>query len=407
MSVRRAPEVAVAAAFVALRAWTFFGADPRFFSDTALYRRVQSFPVWDDRFWGGLKPWTLPLYLKALPDDRNLTLLTTVQWAISVASWLALAFVLARFVRPRLVALVPVLLVGLLPVVTDWDATVLSESLALSLTALLLAAALLVAEHPTAWRTAALVVVGFLWAGIRETDVYILPLLVLPLAALHWRRRAAAATIVLATAATVGLGLWSLEHGRRWYQPILDITGQRILTSEEPLRYYEEHGMPVTPVLLRQAGRYWRAFEYNPELRAFRGWVLEDGQATYRSFLLTHPGYVLARPWGERKRLFAPVLDVYRPDGARRVLPRIGFSALVAGGLVALALAALVAVRARRTWVVPVAVLVSTLPHALLVWHSEPLELERHAVPLVVLTMLGIVMMAALALAELVRSRRE
>ena len=392
------------AAFVATRAWAFFGAEPRFWSDTALYRRVQSFPLWDDRFWGGLKPWTLPLFLKVLPHDRNLHVLTAVQWLLSVASWLVLAFVAARLVQRRLVAITLVLLVGLLPIVTDWDANVLSESLALSLTALLLATLLLAVERPSGARIAAAAAVGFLWAGIRETDVYVLPLLVLPVAAATRDRRAAAA-LTAATLATLALGLWSLEHGRRWYQPFLDITGRRILASEEPRRYYAEHGMPVTPALLRQTGRYWRAFEFNPQLGRFRAWALENGQATYRSFLLTHPGYVLSRPWGEREQLFEPSLEVYRPPGARRVLPDPSFGALGVAAAAALVLAVLAARRRRRFWVVPLAALAATLPHALLVWHSEPLELERHAVPLVVLTALAVVLLASFAV-DALRPRR-
>jgi hypothetical protein len=388
---------------VALRAWTFVGASHPVWSDTRLYRRVESFPLTSDRFWGGLKPWTLPLFLKVLPGDGHAGVVATAQWAISVASWIVLALVLARLVEVRLVALVPVLLLGLLPSVTIWDPSVLSESLALSLTALLLAAALLVAERATPARAAALVTVAFLWAGIRETDVYVLPFLLLPLAALVWRRRAAAASLAVATVAVLAIGLWSLEHGRRWYLPFLDITGQRVLVSEQPLSYYEGHGMPVTPALRRQAGKYWRAFEFNPRLAGFRGWVLKDGQATYRGYLLSHPGYVLARPWGERSRLFAPRLDPYRPHGTHTVGRDVGFTGLVVAGLVALGLAAFS--RPRREWIVPLAVLVSTFPHALLVWHSEPLELERHAVPLAVLTRLGIVLLAVFAV-DGIRSRR-
>jgi hypothetical protein len=324
---------------------------------------------------------------------------TTVQWAIAVASWLTLAFVLARLVRLRLVALVLVLLVGISPLVTIWDANVLSESLALSLTALLLAAALLVAERPAPVRIAAAVLVAFLWAGIRETDVYVLPFLLLPLAVVVRRRRAAAASLALATAAILALGVWSLEHGRRWYMPLLDVTGQRVLTSEQPFAYFVSHGMPATPEVRAKAGKYWRAFEYDPRLRRFRGWILRDGQATYRGYLLTHPGYDLARPWGERSRLFAPRLDVYRPPATRTVSREVGDLGLVLAALVALGLAAVS--RPRREWVVPLAVLVSTLPHALLVWHSEPLELERHAVPLAVLTRLAIVVLAAFALGSM------
>lgn len=389
-------------AYAGLRAWAFFGAEPRLWSDTDLYRRAQSFPLWDDRFWGGVKPWTLPLYLKLLPEDDRLGVVTVVQWVVSVAAWIVLALVLARLVRWRLAAVVLVLLVGLMPIVTDWDANVLSESLALSLTALLLAAALLVAEAPTGGRVAALVVVGFLWAGIRETDVYVLPFLALPLAVAIRRRRGPAAALALATVATLALGVWSLEHGRRWYQPFLDVTGRRVLVSDEPFRYYVDHGMPVSRALRSHAGAYWRAFVFDPRLGAFRAWASRDGQATYRSFLVTHPGYLLSRPWGERRFLFSPTLRrVYRPPGAGTVGFRLGFRALVLAGVVALALAAAGAPRARRVWVVPVAVLVSTLPHALLVWHSEPLELERHAVPLVVLTELGIVVLAVLALEAL------
>jgi hypothetical protein len=52
----------------------------------------------------------------------------------------------------------------------------------------------------------------------------------------------------------------------------------------------------------------------------------------------------------------------------------------------------------RRIWLVPIGLIAITLPHALVVWHGDALEPERHGVPAAVLARLGVVLLILFAL---------
>jgi hypothetical protein len=60
----------------------------------------------------------------------------------------------------------------------------------------------------------------------------------------------------------------------------------------------------------------------------------------------------------------------------------------------------------KRTWIVPIALIVSTLPHMIVVWHGDSQELQRHALLIGVLGRLGILMLLFLALDSPRRRRR-
>lgn len=124
--------------------------------------------------WAGPRPPLVPVVLKLVGEDAT----AFVHWqaAVAVLCWAALAVSVATVVpgRGRWPAAAAVVAVSVTSPVTMWERSVLSESLALSLLALLLAAALRLARGITGWRVAALLVVAALWSATRDSHASVL-----------------------------------------------------------------------------------------------------------------------------------------------------------------------------------------------------------------------------------------
>lgn len=113
----------------------------RQFPDTISYTRMASLPLWKLGFWGGRgsRPWTVPLFYKLLGNDP--LWISIFQCGFSLLCWGLLALSVARAVRLQWLkpgAFAVILLFSLGADIIMWDAMMLSDSIALSLMALLI-----------------------------------------------------------------------------------------------------------------------------------------------------------------------------------------------------------------------------------------------------------------------------
>lgn len=136
---------------------------------------------------------------------------------------------------------------------------------------------------------------------------------------------------------------------------------------------------------------------------------------TYLLYALGHPDWSVVLPLRSPETLGGPVanppVSSYGGPGYESLLPveaqRLIFEdAPAALVLEALAVAVVVVIAlARRDppggWVLPVAVAAIAVPHALLAWHGDTLEIGRHAITAAVELRLGLVMAAIVALDRL------
>jgi hypothetical protein len=131
------------------------------------------------------RPWVVPL-LHWVATDRTVVV---AQAALSGVTFVVLAVSIASMMtrQPiRVAVLASILAVGLSPRVTAWDTMMLSESIGLSLSALLIVC-LIWLDHFSAW----LVTVIFaLWIFSRDGHVYLGVLVVLGVLWSCWSRRA-------------------------------------------------------------------------------------------------------------------------------------------------------------------------------------------------------------------------
>jgi hypothetical protein len=406
-------ELLVVGAYVVVRVWQAAAATPLYTRDSVDYARIARLPI-GGTFASEVKPWGLPLLYKLLPGDLAISV-PIAQLLLSIGAWLALAFAVGRCVehtKLRRLALVCVLTFSCSAAVAQWDAVLLSESLSLSLFALVLAAGFELVRRPRPVALAALLVLAMLWAAARDTNAYAFaPLALALLVSFGWRRKRLAAVLVCGSVLILAASAASASSPRRWQLVMIDLVGERVLASPQETAYFRARGMPLPQDLRRRlyVDRTPLArFERDRELRPFRRWLLRSGRATYASYLLSHRHEAIDRPLRRAGLLLTPVgLDFYKPRGFRELLPRALERIFPASGrnvLVWLALAAAVAAalasagRGRLALLIPVAIGASALPLAILIWDSEPREVPRHELIPIVSSRLALLALCLLVL---------
>lgn len=293
-------------------------------------------PLTTDFFFGEGRLFTVPLawapWIRIFGANEGGVAL--LQLLVACAAWLALAFAIARQMQTaggRVSALVLVLVLGSTSDIAQWDRAMLSESISTSLFAALLAAWLWWGERRCAGDGAAripagiVVLIATLWAFARESNGIFLLLLaaVAVLVSLAdprrpSRRRRLQAVAMAAAFATIFSAVQTVaDQGERWFFPLLNVIGRRVLPSADRTAFYVEAGMPMSPALAAMrgefaSGRDW-AFYRAPELASLRAWVRTDGRRTYLRDLTLHPRRTLSEPLVNARYFICPELLHYRP----------------------------------------------------------------------------------------------
>jgi hypothetical protein len=371
------------------------------------------------------RPWVTPL-LYWVTDDQALRIV--LQAAISVVCWSLLALQASALARTRVARwaiLLAVLGLSLTTTVTSWDTAMLSESLALSLTALLLTALLRFTQDPS-HRSAALALAAWLlWLFTRQNHLVLGGLVTVAVAvvlAMRWRRTRVvhAPSLLLLGGMAVLSAVAVVSYAQNTeivHYNLAQIIGNRVFPDEDRSAWFTDEGMPVprahplglavTPQALLEDG-------------TFRDWVEEDGVGVYARYLLQHPWYSVTGPldsllsdrppFGDRER--ADEVMLASPDSygvGREVLPgpvedllfEPGQAGVVVFGLVVAI--TLTALRWRRVgpdarWLVPLVALGLQWPALTAVWHASTAELGRLALPSALVVRLALFLQLGLLL---------
>ncbi|KPL87398.1 hypothetical protein [Levilinea saccharolytica] len=375
------------------------------YPDSGDYLRIAQRAWGDPLFWIGVRPAGVPLLYRlvgAAPEAIG-----WLQLLASIAAWGVLAWAVLRAARTPLAGLLSfgvVLAFSLGLDILRWDRIVLSESLSLSLLALVLAAWLWLMEGWSWGKAAALLTVSALWMLARETNTYLGALLGVGLGAGVLLRRVrarwgwVAAGLLVCFAGFQGLS----NRGERWVFPFFNVLAQRILPDAHKVAFFQQFEMPVSPALLEMAGKWAHSDDfalYNAEsLRGFQSWAAARGKSTYLEYLLADPLRTAWEPLQNADVLLFPTLRGYTPQGLRG-LPVDGLypqSPWAVGGLAVLgalcwgaAWARWRRLNGRGLWAA-LALLLLSYPHLALVWHGDAMEVGRHALAAGVQLRLGL-----------------
>ncbi len=370
--------------------------------DSKAYVAISDFSLLDWDFWTSHFPWATPLLYKVLWSDE---LRAGGQLLLSTIAWTVLALTVARLMRSgpaRVAALVGVLAFSLSIHIVSWDPLLLSESLSLSLFALVVAAWLALVNAPSRRAVAALVALTFVWVFTRDSNAW-LGLMALPAVAWWGVRTPRVRLLALAAGAgivlTFALASVAAREGHRHAFYFRHVLVERLHADKTAEAYMYEHGLPRPA-----AGQ-----------RAYVTWLRDDSTRVYATFLLTHPRYALTRPFDDVSRWLSPrnveyvhdryaVLPraveelVYPPDTGRLWF----WAVLVALAATAVALR----LRMRAAWAVPLALIVLALPHGILVWHADAPFVDRHALLIGIHVRLGLLLLLLLAADRVLERRR-
>lgn len=382
---------------------------------------------------GARRPWVTPL-LYALSDHLPFRIL--LQALVGAACWSYLAVAAAALVSHRWVrwgVAAAVLGLSLTTTVTGWDTAMLSESLALSGSALLVGTLLRVAQRRTYPAVAAALAAFVVWIFTRQNHLVLAGLVVVSLVVVlvvhrvrtGWFDRIVGA-LLAGTVVVTALALVSYRENTEIADfNLATVIGGRVLPDADDLAWFVDAGMPAPgDVPPGAAASPEQLLADGP----FERWLRDDGLRTYARFLVTHPWHTLTAPLESFVSDRPPFGDAARPDevllaGAdgygvgRQVLPEPVEDLLFqpgSAGTVVFALLLVLVLTGRRwevrgpdpRWLVPLLAVGLQWPALTAVWHASVAELGRLALPSAVILRIGVLLQLALLLDAWLADRR-
>jgi hypothetical protein len=416
------------AAGAAVRLWLLRGRVPLEWNDSADFVASSRAPwlSWD--LWAGERPVATPLLLKLV--GRDFDVYVAAQALLAALCWAALATAVWSVVggrRARRLAAGVLLAFSMTVPVVMWERSVLTESLAISLLALVVAAVVRLARGVTWWRAAALLGALVPWLATRDTHAAVAAMggaAVTGAPAIAWvrsrlrsrgvpprpsdgqssppspPRHQRPGPLVAVAAGSVALALLAglgASHGRRHAFPLRNVFEVRVLPYPDRVRWFAAHGMPQAEVFLGEDARpaYVEAGQApvvfvaddDPELGRWLAWIEDDARVTFALWAATHPGYLVTEPLRAPERTFNNAhgdRSFYRPLDMRRValVDRVLALPTVTVLFVAAAVGGWAIGRRRGSPALVAGAITAALavPHGLSAWHGDGMETARHLV---------------------------
>lgn len=229
------------------------------------------------------------------------------QMLTGMAAWLCLAWVLFKRLRHpavKVIAAAVIMAFALSPQVAEWDAVLLSESLHISLFALVIAGALellaRILEKNTRSRSFALLaglwtLAVILWQFTRDNNLYgtaviVAALIVSLVVSGIKRRQLPTAMVVSAGVLLISLIVHNstLSASRRWEQPLMANILNNVLPYDTRTQFFADAGMPNPDLLKANLSNGIRNLGYRQD-PDFVQWLSCCGMKTYQNFLLHTP----------------------------------------------------------------------------------------------------------------------
>jgi hypothetical protein len=389
--------------------------------DSPAYLRISTGSLLSLDFYVNSRPFVYPLVLKLF--QRNLEVVFRFQVLFSALAWGILAWSTARSLKNRWVGLAAFALVLLFSLdrhILGWDTLILTESVSLSLMALLLAGWLWLLRGWSPIKAAALIVLGLLAAFLRDTHAWlmlmqagllILALILMRRTAENELSRHKRGLFLIAGLFIAGFFLSNLSSnlGGRWYFPFQNTLAERILPDPQARAFFESCGLPVSDELLKLANSQDQTVNWDETPEAFQVWRNAKGKSCYALWLITNPVSSLTRPFSDfGATLLFPSIETYFGPKFKPLLPAVianlvypGALTLWIWGLKLFVIGLAFWKRADRqnpAWWLLLALLALEYPHYLLIWHGDAADLPRHALLVSVLHQYSLWLAAALSL---------
>lgn len=407
--------------FLAIKLSYFSHDAPAIYRDTFSYADAAGLPLFSTSFWAGTRSFTIPLMYKLFVVNLQnyqlpgkIFIIAHFQSWFSFFCWLVFALILSQLVRNRWAKILTIglfLFFSLSYEISKWDLIMLSESISFSLLALLLAGwvfLMILPQKPWKPATKAIVIVviiliSILYSFTRDTNLYfvLMSACSFTLAAFISKIKNSIRTyslVYLAAAILLFVGQnESINIGNRWQIHIYDHLAYRIYNNEAVLDYFIKAGLPYSTRLvniLKLGGtEYFEQMMNDPKMEPVRQWVNEYGKSAYFGYLLSHPRNTLLEPLkrlvflinGTGQDFRVPLQPLQPIPSKLEILTSILFpyfipiiGTLIWGLLLAFSFLNIFSLHEQRFWLV-VLLLLSIIPLIYIIWHGNPLEIQRHS----------------------------
>jgi hypothetical protein len=279
----------IVAAFVALRLTATLGADIGISADSPTY--------FDFDLWGGIRFPVMTAFYSLVDNHRAIV---TIQAIVGAACWATAAVLLASLLEratASVALLCSLLVLGLTTPVTRFDNSLLSESIAISVSVVLTALLIRLSCRSTRATAIALIGVVAVWVFVRQSNAIVVVLVLLALIVVRTalpRQLAWKLAGSFAVLAVVGLLLAASDSTVQEHN-VAQILQRRIIGESSDERWFVDRGMPSNG---RQVLRAPVPEGIPPAARLmgderFRRWIGDEGMSEYARFLVTHPAYVV------------------------------------------------------------------------------------------------------------------
>lgn len=222
--------------------------------------------------------------------------ITVLQNILAIIGWSFLALIVARWlIHPlyKITAVFLVLTFGFTPQIAEWDSVLSSESLSLSMFAVVTGLMLEISQRVARDRNQSSsattkvlaviwLVIFILWVFLRDVHIYaclITVAMLLPFVLVKRLRISAWIPIAIYTLGGIFIfGMYTTQKSPRWELPLFHVMDGRVFTDSGMINYFAEHfNMPRDPS--------------SPE---YAEWFNTRGFRSYGIFLATHPRYVIS-----------------------------------------------------------------------------------------------------------------
>jgi hypothetical protein len=398
----------------------------RVFRDTYSYVVAAEKPLSSTEFWIGERSFTLPLMFKLLgintlnyQTNAAMSSVAQFQTWLSIICWALLGFTFGISLRRRWLgvgAFGIILLFSLCLEISLWDSLLLSESISLSLFACLVGLwVLLEMISPNRLRTIVgwivflvMLIVTILYSFTRDTNLYFVLICAPFFALIAWvKKKDKIQRVFYSVYAVFVIALftfqsYSVSNGNRWQILIYDNLALRLLKDEQAINYLDKMGLPIDDALMSVTTmtppEYQKYFLNSDKMDEVRTWVNSNGKTIYLRYLISRPGFSLLKPIYESNKLINGSSVEYRRERQpnrpiAEVITRISNifyprSPLILGFMLVISIIGAVNWLSGRekksVWVIIMALVVSIYPLMFIVWHGNPMEVERHAVQIAV-----------------------
>ena len=386
-------------------------------TDTESYIKTSLIPMNQAGFWMGERPFVLPLFYKLFGLDlvnywdRNFAVIVlAAQSIIGYLVWSFFAYSISRQFSNNLVKMASIVVVfslGLGLHNSMWDKLMLSESLSNSFLILIVSLLLLLfsnKEKSKSWRFVLgsffLVIIIVLYLFVRDSNATFVFLG--GVGGIIWwlidRQKRKRSTLIVSSLGILLslLAVILMNNSTRWWTPLQHAVYDRQSIALSMQEFFKSRGVDLAAKTsyLRDP----QVFGDEPVELADKDQVLQQVKTIYAKYLLSHPKYSIMQPLPAFKGIMTPLNTEYRytqkPTPAWVTAITDFFypkgSWVYLAGIVCLCVCFFLSGRKVTSASGLILFLIlSVFPLGLLVWHSDTMELDRHAQQFMIQSRIG------------------